>query len=160
MNKQITSLVVIRAMGRKWAERKGQRVSQRGCGCYFTPACEGKKFSLFCDCWSDPRPAREKPSRYLGSKQRKQSRSLNQEAAGAECQRGGEKGKSYRISQVNIRTLDLLLSDWEAHGGFCRAEQWCYVTCIFKGITVAAVLNIDSRELGEETEGPERKQLQ
>lgn len=87
-------------------------------------------------------------------------RGWNQEVAGAECPRGGEKGKSYRISQVNIRTLNLTLSDGEARGGFCRAEERCYVTCIFKGITVAAVLNIDSREPGEETEGPERKQLQ
>lgn len=80
--------------------------------------------------------------------------------AGAECQRGGEKSKLPGVSQVNIGTLDFILSEWEANEGFCRAEEWCYVTCIFKGITLAAVLNIDSREPGEETEGPERKQLQ
>ena len=102
----------------------------------------------------------ENPGRYLGlSKGNSLCKSPNQEVTGAECQKGGEKGKLYRISQGNMRTLDFILSDGEVTEGFCRAEDWCYVTCIFKGLTVAAVLNTDSSKPGEER-GTREEQLQ
>ena len=127
----------------------------QGYGSHFIYGCEGRKVSLMWDNWPVLKAGREKSCRYLGPEQREKSMQRLESGGGQRIAREEEGSVGHVGFHGSMSEWWTLLRVWgKPVESTCRAEEGCYryVTYIFKGITVAAAMNTDSREPVEETD--------